>query len=53
LTRLKAGHLVQLVGQQDVAFHLEHAVAVSLVLVGPADVLPQQADGSGSESLEK
>ena len=36
--------LVQLVGQQHVPLHLEHAVPVGLDLVSPADVLPQQSD---------
>ena len=37
--------LVQLIGQQHVGLPLEHAVAVSLNLVGPADVLPQKSNG--------
>jgi hypothetical protein len=36
--------LVQLIGQQYVALHLEHAIPVSLNLVGAADVLPQKSN---------
>ena len=36
--------LVQLVGQQHVGLHLEHAITVSLNLVSPADVLPQKTN---------